>query len=1790
MASPGAPLRLGDLVEIPELRTVVQLADLGDPRLRRVLLESFLLTPDAREHLGVILRALDAGRGQGFFLTGHFGTGKSHLLAMIALLAEDPGAWDALAAQDPGLAAPRERVHAARPLVVRVSLIEHAAAERLEDVVTAAAAHALGEEAIPAGRALADLQALVETRHPEELRRFLAEVGRRADELFTPAGLPDVAALCQRLGLPLRPRLSRGETTKGLLERAAAQGHRLVVLLLDELSEFLRAKPDGRAFIDEIRYLQHLGELGARAPLIVVGALQESLDAAGELAPETFNKIKDRYVRMAISAEHLEALVSQRLVRRRPGAEAEIARLARAFHKLFPGLAYPVDRLERLYPVHPATLDLLDDLRELFSRRRGVVDFVTAQLRGDPVRGIPGRLEGSPAALLGPDAVYDHFQPRILEEPAARPYHDVVYRHFEREAPALFPDVGQRTLALRALKLLILGALSPRPRPLTVRRLAEMLLHRASALDPQANYLLVRDLCQRLAGEGAFVTRAAAADPLDETYSVDYRLDAGLLARGQLAEAERAILPDDPRLFTRLALLCADAAVPLGQLVVQTETVLDVTWQGTRRQVRVLLRGLDELRGGELEKLVADVTAGDADAVIVLARALEVERQRAFLERDVLPRLGALGEAAASFVFWLPRPPGDPELLRRALALCLLGDRLRDDHTASGRAVRELFAERLKELIPRVSSLFAEVYLTGEVRFGAGLGGGPAARAPQSFGPLGFDQLAGAVAQVALDAAHPLHARIRPSQEPVPEQVQALLDGLLRPGLLDLAAPTARPLAALVEGVAAPLKLVRRERKQVFLRVDAAHSEIVTEYLARVREAAAQQPGGRARLADVARALRKGPYGLSRGSHDVLALALLCAGQLTAYTAGRRLDPQELSAHRLRQITELGFGEILDEEERALLRENRLVPARLREGTLTLPLQEEAWRTALDLRARTLAAAEQIRAHLDRARGFRSLAHLDLATLEEDLGVCAAVAETVDPELGSRAGLVRFSRAVSRAPHAVDAFRRLKAYQTFFGSGGLEAVVRVHEYLFDPGLVVPGGAAYDGVRERLEAAREAVRDRAALTDPDHGARLRAAFDAFLEGYLAVYRREHEGAMADPRFAALTRVAESEGYRALARLCTLPGLVVADDRGRVDRLLRGAREQQCADLRPEALLQRPRCRCGFALGARLELPEPEAVEAAIGRGLTQALGAFAAGRPRERLLAHAAALEQIGEAASARALKEFLGRPAPADPEAALAAARAVPDDLLGRLRDALRQELHVVERDLDRLEEELLDRSLPLSAAQQLFAAWLRGDGAPAPEGAFVRITSARRGPAEGAFGPLADAARTRFPDLAPLLRRGPRERGLLALAARVAGDHRLGDAAVLGALGAADAAAHGPALRALADEAAADGERFAALVAAADEEVVARGALALAQAAAPGDDPGRIADAFARERTFPAVLRALAARFLQAVDGAAALGRTIEPPPPVASPGVPAPVAALRAELGEALEAAARLAVVPHLAPPEGASARQWTRLYVEHLGRAGLDEATLAHAAARHALEDAAATAARAARLRAARHTLGRAFAAFYLERYPAWLRDLRGGPSFLDRALGPLRARWRTDLGVAAERVVLVDGLRWDAWLHLRERVLGTLGAPLRVLEEQAVWSRLPTTTAVNAHWLTQGAPPPAAPLGETEAGPEELADLALDDVPVPRLAALDDRLHHSRLDLRALYDEAGAALAAALRPIVAGAPPRSLLVLCADHGFVEAPDFDDRDPHARPRYRHGGATPWEVIVPLVAILRA
>ncbi|MBI4584798.1 MAG: hypothetical protein HY717_12355 [Planctomycetes bacterium] len=303
--------------------------------------------------------------------------------------------------------------------------------------------------------------------------------------------------------------LAGGESDRRLKwSKAAERFPRGLLLVLDELSEFLRSKPDRQSFNEDIRYLQFLGEWTQGARFWILAAVQEQIEHAGELEHGLYRKIKDRYpLRFLLTPAHVKDLLSESILVKKEGYEEAVKKIAEEVIEAFPSLPIKLDDLRAIYPLHPATLELLEEVRDQFSQARGIVDFTVTRLAGSPARGVAPFLDQPWGSLLAPDAIVEHFQDLFEVQSEFLPLAQQFLPWYRQHLEELFPNSKQRELAWRLIRLLILTHLSPARKGLTAREAACWLLHRATRLDPEKNLEVIDRLLKQLAEKGRFIAQ-----------------------------------------------------------------------------------------------------------------------------------------------------------------------------------------------------------------------------------------------------------------------------------------------------------------------------------------------------------------------------------------------------------------------------------------------------------------------------------------------------------------------------------------------------------------------------------------------------------------------------------------------------------------------------------------------------------------------------------------------------------------------------------------------------------------------------------------------------------------------------------------------------------------------------------------------------------------------------------------------------------------------------------------------------------------------------------------------------------------------------------------------------------------------------------------------------------------------------------------------------------------------------------------------------------------------------------
>jgi hypothetical protein len=1702
---------LGELVDVADVDTVVRLDGVGGR------LAELVLTGDVINSLGEVLAAAAAPTGSAFFVVGPFGSGKSHFLAAVGELLDDPESTRSLTGWDRRLLDVAGAAH--RCVAVRVPLVEYRSEASLEDVVADRAWRALGRPRVPSG----------------------------AD---------------------------RSVAWGTFFHAVKAEGRRGVVLLLDELSEFLRAKR-GAALTEDLRFLQFLGEWARDHPVLVLAALQESIEEVANVSQRELGRIRDRYrPSLTLSMRHVEDLVRGRLVRLRPGAAEWVERAWKEISSAFPAADTTRERFAHCYPLHPDALAVLEGLRFVLSQQRGVVNFICRRLAAS--------LDRPYTSLITPDEVFDHFRGRLHERHETARFADVIVPYFERVAGELV-DPGDEELAVRAVKLLCLLAGSPLERDRTPAELAWMLLARVSDLDPSANAAyLDQGILRPLSDSGAYMVAKA-----DGTYTVELGADAAVVARTRVAQARAEVIRGDRRIISTLVELGSTPTLPLKLISEIGWARRQVLWQNTLRSVTVGSGRVLELGPENAMQLAGQARASGAEGCLLIG---EVELEDP-LEAE--QRASALASGNPRLVVWVPDGLTDDEVdtaldvHSRRLALDALRTEGRTD-------VVEVLSRQMESDAAQAREILRRLYFAGRLVHGGTAGDGPDLA---SLSGLPFDRQRGALAGPLLTALHPRHGEVMPRRELVGERLVAqLVTEVIGPGRLGPAAVARDSLRSLIESFLVPLGLARVRQDGARLAPDPARSPAVAEAVRLVGDADPVP------AVEVIRGLADGQVGLTEPEAILVLNACVHAGLLEMWRGrGQMAEPFTAVTPRDR----LGPGELVEPAVRAHLEKLGPVAGPEPREPWSAAVQRTAWghaRVWLQARREELAAAQ---AGLERLGDIPALAGVDPGPILKDVAVVGAVVDACATGLGQEllapAGLRRLVAAVDDPETVLDAAKRLGAVAQFFRDG-LRRVEEAAGYLTHPDLTIPEdqealAALHANAVGMLDATLR-------LAAEDRTGELLAAAREFRGAYLAAYQDGHDRYYAAVSPVDVEAIRTAPDYRDLAALAGIGAVAVPNDRVKVDRLLAGAAPAPCRRRVEVELAWKPLCACGYALGDLEPVLDPEAVLTVARRGVNEYLEELA--KPDLTLRTEDAAgdLDNLGRAELAGAVRQLLaiartssgGDDSHREPGVV---AQVLEPDVAAVVRDVVTGGQLIVTRDLAVLREDVIGRRYPKRKLLEILAGWVDATGEMAP-GGFVEIVDSSEptifpGPAAtpGSAGPVrvggsgatAAVLAGRFPGLAALLPA-----------------HQAADAFWLAAWwGDRPAAPTWLPARLLSDPA-----RLAAAAEAISGDLLARSELIDLdaridrdtvlgrQVAAALDLPGRpaaeVAAILSQERLFRYPTRLALDELLHRVAADWQLAPLLET---VAT--LPAQHALLsEADVASAVqlaEAARNLAALERNIS-ETALPALVSDLYPRHyapvpefISRASLiaGAGNVLGTEVLDAFRDAAA------------RLLRRADTVFD-SHSPSAFAGCQRIWEVGENVIRPLLLRYHR---VA---VLLVDAMRADLSIRVAEMIGEMFGGRVTRRSWAVVPAPTRTVESVGAMHLGRPVPagsetaPPGAPFAHLGYETAVLVGADRDDcagelralwesgppISVAVATGVDERLHRTSVELAGLLDEAATALRRRVIPSLAAVPITVPLVVIADHGFRENPAWG-RGPEGR--YIHGAVSLEESVVPVV-----
>ncbi|MDY7030699.1 MAG: hypothetical protein SVY10_02180, partial [Thermodesulfobacteriota bacterium] len=229
----------------------------------------------------------------------------------------------------------------------------------------------------------------------------------------------------------------------------------------------------------------------------------------------------------------------------------------------------------------------------------------------------------------------------------------------------------------------------------------------------------------------------------------------------------------------------------------------------------------------------------------------------------------------------------------------------------------------------------------------------------------------------------------------------------------------------------------------------------------------------------------------------------------------------------------------------------------------------------------------------------------------------------------------------------------------------------------------------------------------------------------------------------------------------------------------------------------------------------------------------------------------------------------------------------------------------------------------------------------------------------------------------------------------------------------------------------------------------------------------------------------------------------------------------------------------------------------------------------------------------------TWAKAFHEFYLRTMENMEQDKRKKrPMHINDVPNALFQRFKKASGKDTGYFILLDGMRWDLWEYIKENTFITQSLNYRILEEVPLWALHPTTTEVQIRSLLDSAlqldmvadveSSYTTIKGAESSLTNAYQEIELDNcIKIVKFGFIDNKVHQSKDDLVTLFREICVNMEVSVKSYMDRLPKGSLIFLFSDHGFLENMQYKGHQDESR--YFHGGASPWEVIVPFVAMLK-
>jgi len=314
-------MKYSELISFKPIESTIQLLETADKKVAQDMVQTYVMSDNMAESIKATvidqLQMEEVVDNKAVMIVGNYGTGKSHLMSVIAAIVTD--AENLEFAQNKRFAKDMEII-AGKFEVLRLKV--DGLTMPLREVILAEIEDDFANRGID--------YTVPDLNNVRDNARLIKEVMQAFQSKY-----PD----------------------KGYM------------IVIDELLSYLTSR-DERQIVLDLAFLQSMAEMCSKSRIRLICGVQEKVfdNPRFSFVSETLKKVGDRFTQIIITKEATAYVVSERILKKTPEQKAMIRQHLEKFSGLYGGMSSKMEDFVDLFPIHPSYIDVFNKIYVIENR------------------------------------------------------------------------------------------------------------------------------------------------------------------------------------------------------------------------------------------------------------------------------------------------------------------------------------------------------------------------------------------------------------------------------------------------------------------------------------------------------------------------------------------------------------------------------------------------------------------------------------------------------------------------------------------------------------------------------------------------------------------------------------------------------------------------------------------------------------------------------------------------------------------------------------------------------------------------------------------------------------------------------------------------------------------------------------------------------------------------------------------------------------------------------------------------------------------------------------------------------------------------------------------------------------------------------------------------------------------------------------------------------------------------------------------------------------------------------